>query len=96
MSSKLREALNQIHKLLSIGGNPDTAMCIRYEAANQIAKEALAEPLRNCDVGTAAEQKARYEAFCKECQRITRDLPCDFDSACIFKWGQMPYKEESK
>lgn len=25
-AAKMREALNQIHELLSIGGNPDTAM----------------------------------------------------------------------
>ena len=56
-AAKMREALEQIHELLGIGGKPDTAMCIRYEAAYQIAKSALSVPPRNCDVGTAEEVK---------------------------------------
>lgn len=48
-AAKMREALEQIHELLSIGGNPDTAMCIRYEAAYQVAAEAISSPTRNCD-----------------------------------------------
>lgn len=64
---------------------------------DKMNKEAgIGRPLRNCDVGTPAEQKARYKSFCQRCQRITWDLPCDFDSECIFKWAQMPYEEESK
>ena len=43
-AAKMREALEQIRELLSIGGNPDTSMCIRYEAAYLIAKEALSAP----------------------------------------------------
>ena len=39
--AKILEALELIHELLGIKGKPDTAMCIRYEAAYQIAKEAL-------------------------------------------------------
>ena len=58
--SKILEALEQIHELLGIGGKPDTAMCIRYEAAYLIAKEALSAPQRNCDVGTAEEQAERF------------------------------------
>ena len=49
-AAAMREALEQIHELLGIGGKPDTSMCIRYEAAYQIAKEALSAPPRNCDV----------------------------------------------
>ena len=47
--SRIRAALEQIHALLSIGGNPDTAMCIRYEAAYQLAEDALSAQPRNCD-----------------------------------------------
>lgn len=46
-AAAMREALEQIRELLSIGGKPDTSMCIRYEAAYQIAEEALAKPPRN-------------------------------------------------
>ena len=54
--AKMRAALEQIRELLSIGGNPDTPMCIRYEAAYQIAKEALSAPLRNCDKQFTSER----------------------------------------
>ena len=46
----MRAALEQIHELLSIGGKPNTSMCIRYEAAYQTVEEALSVPPRNCDV----------------------------------------------
>ena len=98
MSSRLREALEQIHELLSIGGQPDTAMCIRYEAAYQIAKEALAEPIRNCDVGTAEEQYARVLAFCKRHKVGLRCVDCPVNGVlpknCALIWAQMPYESE--
>ena len=59
-SAKMREALEQIRELLSIGGKPDTAMCIRYEAAYQIAKEALSDKPRNCDKYTLEEAFRKY------------------------------------
>jgi hypothetical protein len=93
MSSKFREALEVIAEICD---GKDIGGLDRIVGIYNIAKAALDEPVRNCDVGTPTEQKARYEAFCKECQRITRDYPCDFNSECIFKWSQMPYKEESK
>ncbi len=64
MSSKLRDALEQIHELLSIGGKPDTAMCIRYEAANQIAKEALAEQTYEAEWKSGAECEYAYCSHC--------------------------------
>lgn len=62
----MREALKQIHELLSIGGSPDTAMCIRYEAAYQIASEALSSPPRNCDRPECATTKAAQDVWRKE------------------------------
>lgn len=106
-AAKMREALEQIHELLSIGGNPDTAMCIRYEAAYQIAAEALSAPPRNCDVGTAEEQERRWHANCggdipncKHCKVYEQARKCGlvYDKNmirfyCRFIWGQMPYQE---
>jgi hypothetical protein len=94
MSSKQREALKQIHELLSIGGKPDTAMCIRYEAANQIAKEALAEPLKNCEVGTMEEQVERFSNFClcRACSECQFYVDGEFFE-CGVRWSQTPYEE---
>ena len=58
--AKILEALEQIHDLWGIGGKPDTAMCIRYEASYQIAKEALSAKPRNCDKYTLAEALRKY------------------------------------
>lgn len=92
-SAAMREALEQIHELLGVGGKPDTSMCIRYETAYQIAKEALSAPPRNCDVGTAEEQSERYHVFCdsNECT----SCPCKFTvrTYCALIWAQMPYEE---
>lgn len=93
-SAAMREALEQIHELLSIGGMPDTAMCIRYEAAHLIAKEALSAPSRNCDVGTEQEQFERFDRWCnsrelKKCCGVC----C---RKCLIAWSQMPYEEVKK
>lgn len=65
-AAKMREALNQIHELLSIGGNPDTSMCIRYEAAYQIASESLSSPPRNCDRPECSTTKSAQDVWRKE------------------------------
>ena len=96
-AAAMREALEQIRELLSIGGKPDTAMCIRYEAAYLIAKEALSVPPRNCDVGTAEEQYARVRAFCKRHKVGLRCVDCTVNGVlqknCALIWSQMPYDE---
>ena len=56
--------------------------------------EELKKSLRNCDVGTAEEQIARFNKFCfpikcSECQLHTDEDLHD----CIFRWAQMPYEE---
>ena len=61
------------------------------------AKAALAEPPRNCDVGTDEEQSRRYEELC---DRHTCGSRCSasgcpmYEHDCSpFAWGQMPYEE---
>ena len=61
------------------------------------AKAALAEPPRNCDVGTDEEQSRRYEELC---YRHTCGSRCSasgcpmYEYDCSpFAWGQMPYEE---
>ena len=58
-------------------------------AREQIAENnaALAAPPRNCDVGTADEQKQRYDEWCNhDILRVMFGLD-ELD------WAQMPYEE---
>ena len=69
------------------------------EMANALdkAKAALAEPIRNCDVGTAEEQYARVRAFCKRHKVGLRCVDCPVNGVlpknCALIWAQMPYEE---
>lgn len=66
------------------------------------ARVALAEPRRNCDVGTAEEQTKRmHENYCSHCECYV--IPSDAEPYgcplyeqgvdCRLKWAQMPYEE---
>ena len=64
------------------------------------AREALDEPLRNCDVGTAEEQQRRFVDFCERHSVIICGIhrcdqcPLYFDNkGCGLTWAQMPYEE---
>ena len=66
----------------------------------QIAEAALAEPARNCDVGTTEEQSARMRKFCSK-NGLCRDgsYRCEncgflYDPNCELRWAQMPYEPE--
>lgn len=80
-----------------------------YDATRELqlkdkARAALSEPPRNCEVGKAKEQLARFIAFCKG-QRLHSSghadtcnpkCPC-LDGGdvnlCALAWAQMPYEE---
>ena len=58
------------------------------------ARAALAEPPRECDVGTAKEQTDRYEMFCASMHPSCAACKADRQYAkCEFVWAQMPYEE---
>lgn len=64
------------------------------------AKAALAEPVRNCEVGSAEEQYARLESFCTRHFRYANDNPCakcpifkDDSLPCVYRFLQMPYEK---
>lgn len=69
------------------------------------AKEALAEPARNCDVLSAQEQAKRGEKFCSEHHKKwiggkiptgPCECPCYEGNSCnYFLWAQMPYACEA-
>ena len=61
----------------------------------QIAESALSAPPRNCDVGTADEQHARFYLFCDKVD-VCKECPLwrggGLTSKCCAHWGQMPYE----
>ena len=77
--------------------NPNTPMSIEAKV-DEITQAALAEPLRNCDVGTVDEQDARLRKWCHHyCIDGTIDVPCAHPNMscilCVLCWSQMPYEE---
>ena len=107
MSSKTREALSDacyamFNFLKTQNGGYE-------EMANALdkAKATLAEPIRNCDVGTAEEQNSRWHANCgrgipncKHCKVYEHAIKSGFVDEknmirfdCRFIWSQMPYEE---
>ena len=98
MSSKQREALSDACYAMFNFLKTHYGSCYE-EMANALdkAKAALAEPIRNCDVGTAEEQYARVRAFCKRHKVGLRCVDCPvngiFPKNCALIWAQMPYEE---
>lgn len=101
MSNKLRDALSDacyaMFNFLKTQNGGYEEMAIALDKA----KSALAEPIRNCDVGTAEEQAERFYSFCKTHQSgilgiCSSQCPCK-DCCnmchCLTKWAQMPYEE---
>lgn len=101
-NNKLREACANIAEYAR------SAMCHATDThvlgyLNQIegwAKAALAEPVKNCEVGTAREQAKRMDAFCaSHGERIDDSWRCDncplcSINRCELAWAQMPYVEK--
>ena len=95
--AKLREALKHIKDRLP---HMLQYMRVHWEDANAggyfdelmlVIDAALAEPVRNCDVGTAKEQKQRYDSYCFS--RGCGNCPLFDEEGCNFAWAQMPYEE---
>ena len=90
MSSKQREALSDACYAMFNFLKTHYGSCYE-EMANALdkAKAALAEPVRNCDVGTAEEQVKRHRDLCNS--NVCKCAPsCKI---CFAKWSQMPYEE---
>lgn len=70
----------------------------RIEAAAKRAGLDRSTPTRNCDVGTASEQAARFDALCIRCNHCTEcpvhALWGEFSGkpkSCQLIWAQLPY-----
>jgi hypothetical protein len=104
-AAKMREALSDA--CYAMFNFLKTQYGCRYEEmakALDKAKAALAEPPRNCDVGTAEEQSVRMSKFCSEQYEKSDGVMlcsgCRFHDIegleCQFAWSQMPYESEVK
>jgi hypothetical protein len=98
MSSKLRKLVSRLVQEVEEEMLPEISSN-SYSNSIRILlgdiKAALAEPLRNCDVGTAEEQESRFIDFChghgcKSCQLFK--IPGE----CEFHWAHMPYEKEGE
>ena len=102
-NNKLRKALT---KILNLTNSLDEDCAVDPVEIRDIARAALAEPVKNCEVGTAAEQARRFEDLCLEhigCAEETGGrhcVGCPLEKAskkatqkCELYWAQMPYKE---
>lgn len=91
MTSKAREALESAYRLLSnIDFDEDSDLDDMAAPVVQKIGQALAEPIRNCDVGTAEEQGTRLLADF-ETWRENANGKRLVDA--IMAWTQMPYEK---
>ncbi len=99
-NNRLRKALEKI-SLLSSAPPPHWKPVAVIVEIGKLADAALAEPVKNCEVGTPAEQIIRFKKFCLD--NITEndfgcgDCPCyskdpDTDK-CTILWAQLPYEK---
>lgn len=92
--AKLREALGEARELLLPQCHYDIPYSKNCVAAVEKIDSVLAEPLRNCEVGTAEEQAIRFEAYCDS---HTNCAHCPLKGQqCVLAWSQMPYESEVK
>lgn len=96
MSGKEKAMENNVQKMReAFGGIQNLADALDLDEPNVVAiidkcREALALPLRNCEVVTAEKQGRR----CRETFSAWRDkFPNDMLIDAILKWAQMPYTE---
>lgn len=98
-NNKLREALT---KILNLTNSLDEDCAVDPVEIRDIAKAALAEPIKNCEVGTAEEQEKRFHDFCRarhllrmeESRYCAYKCPLEGDTCCELQWAQMPYVEK--
>lgn len=103
-NNKLREALTKVkewmeHRIATCGFEASATFPTMLK---DVVLPALAEPVRNCDVGTAEEQEKRFHDFCRarhlprieESRYCAYKCPLEGDTCCELAWAQMPYVEK--
>ena len=82
-NNKLREALT---KILNLTNSLDENCAVDPVEIRDIARAALAAPVRTCDVGVPEERIQRWSKFCKA---RSKKLPPIHG----FEWEDYPYEE---
>lgn len=96
INGKQRDALSDIIDTIDKWRTEGTMEHWQYSQLFDIADAALAEPLRNCEVGNAEEQYNRFTYCC-----TSRKIPCRRSytygcAECYAKWSQRPYESDVK
>ncbi len=97
--SVMREALTDVLLALDEAGFKPGDSSDPLTVAVLKAGQALAMPVRNCEVGTPEEQTARLRKLCKKYKPTCQECPCYTNihkENCWLKWAQMPYEEEEE
>lgn len=97
-AAKLREALKDIGRIVEQIRLLYSDYPYETHLIARKANAALAEPPRNCDVGTAREQEKRHkEEVCPKsaCPKY-EGFVCNACKGCFAIWSQMPYKKEGE
>lgn len=91
-NNKLRKALT---KILNLTNSLDEDCAVDPVEIRDLAKAALAEPVKNCEVGTAREQERRHkEEVCpKSACPKHEGFVSNACKGCFAMWAQKPYKE---
>lgn len=101
-AAAMREACQKMRDLLMLRGDGKVRCVLTWDEFNESQKmlrAALSAPPRNCDVGTAEEQRVRFEAWCEKqperyCKACAECPTQRYAINCFCKWAQMPYNEE--
>ena len=102
-NNKLREALKDIWRLVEqIHFLHSDYPSEIHDIARKV-NAALAEPVKNCEVGTPGEQGRRFTEFCyknRNAESCCGDCPAfkrvPRGAECEFAWAQMPYESEAQ
>lgn len=95
-NNKLREALT---KILNLTNSLDEDCAVDPVEIRDIAKDALAEPVKNYEVGTAEEQEERFRNYCWNHSSRDKNMECqcpidaEGKAGCKLTWAQMPYEK---
>lgn len=103
-NNKLREALktllNLAYEVQDANSEYGPKTSVPAQFIIDVAKPALAEPVKNCEVGTAGEQHTRFRGFCRrmspcsKCPVSRVRTPSDIETSCAAIWAQMSYESE--